>query len=84
MNNKFEDWMNNKFAPWALTMVFAINFIVFMLIFGQLDNKNYRIRNFGKDFDVIINEEHCKKYGKHYLGTGLWVVFIKLTSLKYN
>ena len=48
----------------------------------QLDNKNYRIRNFGKDFDVIIDEEHHKKYGKHYLGTGLGVVFIKLPPLK--
>jgi hypothetical protein len=50
----------------------------------QLDNKNYRIRNFGRDFDVIINEEHRKKYGKHYLGTGLSVVFIKLPPLKWG
>jgi len=35
-NTGFEDWMNNQFAPWALTMVFATNFIVFMLILGQL------------------------------------------------
>jgi hypothetical protein len=36
MNNKFEDWMNNQFAPWVLTMVLGINFFVFMLILGQL------------------------------------------------
>lgn len=45
MNNKFEDWMNNKFAPWALTMVFAINFIVFMLIFGQLAFGKWVMKN---------------------------------------
>lgn len=36
MNNKFEDWMNNKFAPWALTVVFGTNFCVLILILGQL------------------------------------------------
>ncbi len=34
MNNKFEEWMNNQFAHWALTMVFTTNFRVFMLIPG--------------------------------------------------
>ena len=28
--------MNDQFAPWALTVVFGANFIVFMLILGQL------------------------------------------------
>jgi hypothetical protein len=36
MKNKFEDWMNNQFAPWALTVVLGTNFIVLMLILGQL------------------------------------------------
>jgi hypothetical protein len=36
MNNKFEDWMNNQFAPWALTMVLGTNFFVLILILGQL------------------------------------------------
>lgn len=36
MKNKFDNWMNDQFAPWALTMVFGTNFIVFMLIIGQL------------------------------------------------
>ncbi len=36
MNNKFEDWMNNQFAPWVLTVVLGTNFCVFMLILGQL------------------------------------------------
>jgi len=36
MNNKFDNWMNNQFAPWVLTVVFGTNFCVFMLILGQL------------------------------------------------
>jgi hypothetical protein len=36
MNNKFEDWMNNRFAPSVLTVVFSTNFCVLMLILGQL------------------------------------------------
>lgn len=36
MNNKFDDWINNVLAPWAITVVFGTNFIVFMLILGQL------------------------------------------------
>jgi hypothetical protein len=36
MNNKFEDWMNNQFAPWVLTVVFSTNYYAFMLILGQL------------------------------------------------
>lgn len=36
MKNKFDNWMNDQFAPWVLTMVFATNFSVFMLILGQL------------------------------------------------
>jgi len=36
MNNKFEKWMNDQFAPWVLTMVLGTNFIVIMLILGQL------------------------------------------------
>lgn len=34
--NKFENWMNNVFAPWVITVVFATNFGVFMLILAQL------------------------------------------------
>ena len=36
MNNKFENWMNYQLAPWAIRVVFATNFIVFMLILGDL------------------------------------------------
>lgn len=36
MKNKFENWMNDQFAPWALTVVFGTNFIVIMLILGDL------------------------------------------------
>jgi hypothetical protein len=43
MNNKFEDWMNNQFAPWALTVVFSTNFCVLMLILGQLTFGKYSL-----------------------------------------
>lgn len=36
MNNKFENWMNDQLAPWAIRVVFATNFSVFMLILGNL------------------------------------------------
>lgn len=36
MNNKFENWMNDQFAPWVIRVVFGTNFIVFMLILGDL------------------------------------------------
>lgn len=36
MKNKFDKWMNDKFAPWVLTVVFSTNFIMFMLIIGDL------------------------------------------------
>ena len=36
MNNKFENWMNDQFAPWAIRVVFGANFIVLMLILGDL------------------------------------------------
>lgn len=36
MKNKFENWMNDQFAPWVLTVVFGTNFIVLMLIIGDL------------------------------------------------
>jgi hypothetical protein len=43
MNNKFEDWMNNQFAPWALIVVFSTNFCVLMLILGQLTFGKYSL-----------------------------------------
>ena len=53
MNNKFEDWMNNQFAPWALTVVLGTNFCVFMLILGQLAFGKWVMKNFEREVDKL-------------------------------
>lgn len=34
--SNFEKWMNDQFAPWVVTMVLGTNFIILMLILGDL------------------------------------------------
>lgn len=36
MNNKFDDWMNNVLAPWAITVVFGANLGALLLIIGDI------------------------------------------------
>lgn len=36
MDNKFENWMNDYFSDWVVTMVFATHFAVVMIILAQL------------------------------------------------